>query len=514
MNIAGLLLFIVFLLVALALFIFGICLSVKAVKSKGKQLAYEILFKKLLIYGCAFAISLMTSLLFIFLWNNIQAKWYEYLSASLGSAIFGFSFYLAITLFISHYYGKNIDEKLDKWFFRWMILGFVSSIIFFFVTLDGFADYINLAHPLANAISFKSGLAYPGEKGSIAFYAICILCGAILVYFYCDHKLYMEYGKHGLLESTFFVALPAGVIGARLFYVIGNWSSEFAGEAWYKPFEIWNGGLTILGGALTGIVVGVLWFMWRNKGYNIFIVVDIALPSILIAQTIGRWGNFFNCEVHGIAMSEEYWSWLPKIIFNNIHWGHDGGSSLVSSNQVYVPLFLIEGAFNLLGFFVIAHLFGRRLRKWTALGDLAFSYFIWYGLVRAIMEPLRDKEYIMDSFWSWFWSLAFIMVGTLAIILNHVIRNAIKAKKGTLHPKSSWFKSGLIGSIVMAFLGLACVVIAIVMIANSDQKLEVGFSLFNSALIILTFGVSFLGTLGISLPYMVRGLKARQECNA
>ena len=518
MNVLGLIFFILFLVGAIVILVLGLINVSKSVKSQGQKLSYEILLKKLLIYGIAFAVSLTSAFLFIYAMNDITAKWNEYLAAGLGGLIFSFSFFFGLTLFITHYYGKNINEKLDKWFFRWMIISIISSFIFLFVTLDGFADYINLTSPLPNGINFEEGWAYPGvfgEKPNIAWYALCILTGAIIVYFYCDHQLYRQYGRHGILESTFLVALPAGIIGARLFYVIGNWNSEFANDP-MSMFEIWNGGLTILGGALTGIVVGVLWFMWRNKGYNIFIIMDIALPSILIAQAVGRWGNFFNCEVHGIEMSGTYWSWLPKIIYNNMQFGHDGNTNLFlqGNGNIFVPLFLIEGAINLLGFFLIAYLFGKKLRKFTDFGDLAAGYFIWYGLVRAIMEPLRDSRYIMDSFWSWFWSLAFIAFGALAIILNHTIRNIIKNKKGLMKPKTSWFKTGLIGSSVLLFVSLALIICSIVMIAQSDHTLQVGFSPFNLGLIILTVGISLFGGLAVSIPYIVRGYRLKRSENA
>lgn len=514
MKIAAIILFILFLLISITILVLGLVNVAKSVKSKGEKLAYEILFQKILIYGAAFGVSLMTTLLFTYLMNDITAKWYEYVAAALGGVMFGFCFFVGLCTFITHYYGKNIENKLDKWLFRWMIAGITLSLVFFFVMMDGFADYLNLTRPLCNGINFTKGWAYPdGPLSNIAWYALCILTGAIIVYFYCDHKLYLEYGKHGLLESTFFVALPAGIIGARLFYVIGQWS-DFASNP-ISALYIWEGGLTILGGALTGIVVGVAWFMWRNKGYNIFLVMDIILPSILVAQAIGRWGNFFNCEVHGLEVSGAYFSWLPKIIYNNIQFGGDGNIQAAAGN-VFVPLFLIEGCLNFLGFFILAHLFGKRLRRFTEIGDLAAGYFIWYGLIRALLEPLRYKEYIMNDFWSWFWSLAFILVGVLAIIANHTIRDIIRKKKNKMFPNQTWYKRGLISSIIYGSLGLVLIGVSIAMIATSDHLLKVGLEhyQFLSGLVILTIGICLLGLLSISIPRLVRGIKYQKEQHA
>ena len=103
-------------------------------------------------------------------------------------------------------------------------------MIFFFIFTDGYAAY--WTYPLVNGINFDSGFVSPDSSVSpnIAWYALCILGGALFVYFLCDHKMYIQYGKHGLFESTFLVAFPAGILGARLFYVIGNWNLEFANQ--------------------------------------------------------------------------------------------------------------------------------------------------------------------------------------------------------------------------------------------------------------------------------------------
>lgn len=515
MNILGLIFCLIFLAGAIAIFALGLANVLKSVKSQGKIISYKTLTRRLLFFSIGFAVSLMTSLLFIYLTNNIQAKWYEYVATSVGGLIFGISFFLAVHFFIFHYYGKDINATLDKWLFRGLILFSISSLVFLFVTFDGFADYLNLTRPLPNGFSFTEFIVYPpvseGPDTHIAWYAICILIGAIIVYFYCDHRMYQQYGKHGILESTFMVAFPAGIIGARLFYVLGE-LDQFIDEPLFidnlfSMINIRDGGLTILGGAPCGIVAGVLWFMWRNKGYNIFVVADIIVPAILIAQAVGRWGNFFNCEVHGLEMSGEYWSWLPKIIYNNIQFGNDGNTNLSGDGNVFVPLFLIEGMMNMAGFFLISQLFGKKLRQHTAFGNLALGYFIWYGLVRAILEPLRDSQYIMKDFWSWFWSLAYIMVGVLGIILNHTIRNAINKKNGLIKPKKSWYKTGLINTIVFASTGVAFIAISAVLIATSTREFDIGISnyQFFLGLITSTVGISLLGLLAISIPYMIRG---------
>ena len=284
------------------------------------------------------------------------------------------------------------------------------------------------------------------------------------------------------------VAFPAGIIGARLFYVIGNWGKEFAGEPWYKCFMIWEGGLTILGGALMGIVVGVAWFMWRNKGYSIWLAVDIIVPTILIAQAVGRWGNFFNCEVYGTLQPVKNWFWLPTFIKNNAMYNTNGGVD--SIDMIHVPLFFIECLTNFFGYFVIAHVFGKALRKYTELGDLAFGYIIWYGLTRVFMEPLRDPEFNMgnDGYWSWIWSLAFVIGGALAIGINHFVRYLKSNNQANklVH---------IIGTASVGVVGLALLGVGIGLMSTSTFSKTLALNQFNWGLIVLALGISLLLTL-------------------
>ena len=291
------------------------------------------------------------------------------------------------------------------------------------------------------------------------------------------------------------MAFPAGIIGARLFYVIGNWNVEFATaeNPFLEAINITKGGLTILGGAITGIVIGVGWFLWRNKGYSIWIAVDIIVPTILIAQAVGRWGNFFNCEVHGVLSPISSWQWLPRFIWENARYSSTNGWA--PDGQLWVPLFLVECITNLAGYFVIAYLFGKLLRKHTALGDLALGYVVWYGLTRVLMEPLRDTSFNMgkDGYWSWIWSLVFVIGGALLIALNHLIRYLLK-------PRNVNQKQYIIGSIATGVSALALLIPGIILMATSKFEQNLVLNQFNWGLIILSLGISILFGLVITIP--------------
>ena len=476
---------------------FGLYLTIQFLRNRIPPIPFNKLIKRIFVVIGVFTLSFATMMISIYLWAGIKPKAYELTAAIVGGLLVGFLGSVSLFSFLFHYYGgkeeKGISEQFDKWMFKALMAAFPLFLISIFFLTDGFANYVS--YPLANGINFTKGFVSPAdaEGTNIAFYALCILSGAIYVYFLCDHKFYLEYGKHGILESTFLVAFPAGIIGARIFYVIGNWNVEFANEVWYKCFMIWEGGLTILGGALTGIVVGVAWFMWRNKGYNIWLAVDIIVPTILIAQAVGRWGNFFNIEVYGKLSSIDNWWWLPRFIVNNMRFDNSG--TVLADDMIHVPLFFIECITNLLGYFIIAHVFGRALRKYTELGDLAFGYIIWYGLTRLFMEPLRDAEFNMgnNGYWSWIWSLAFVIGGSLAIGVNHLVRY-LKNKKERNR------LAHIIETICVGVVSLTLIVVGIVMMSSSSFSKELVLNKFNWGLIVLALGISVLFGLLITLP--------------
>ena len=500
------------------LVLFAICagISIYQCVSLVKTPMIEVNYKSFLLKSGAFvvgaAISFLVAAFGLAMWTNANLDFLHGFELAAGSLLFALTLFTAINCFIIHYYGKNIPEKLDKWLFRLIIIGFSAALVMFFVFTNGLAPYID-QYPIFNGISFTKGLVRPndGESTNIAFYALCILSGAILVYFLCDHYMYKEYGEHGILESTFFVAFPAGIIGARIAYVVGNWSKEFANQPFWHVFAIWEGGLTILGGAIGGIVVGALWYMWRNKGKSIWIPFDIVLPAILIAQAVGRWGNFFNCEVHGYEVAQSSFQWLPEIIWRNGIYSSE--LEYAAEGNMFVPLFFIEAVVNLLGYFVLAHVFGRALRKYTEMGDVGFGYIIWYGLTRVFMEPLRHPAFQMgeEGYWSWVWSMIFVVVGTLLIVANHIVRSILRKKRDAYIVQENDKKVGLIGTIIIAVVGIGLIVLGAVLMTTNQFIIKVDYNGFNVGLILLILGVSVFLCLGISLKKLIFAIKKPQN---
>ena len=379
----------------------------------------------------------------------------------IGNLIFGASFIALWFAFYVRFYKKDLAEKCFK---RTRIVLFASIPVAFFSFIlagEGLGPY--LSYPLISGFGINGNgfiaYNYLNERSSyysgglhIALYGVVILTGAIIAFKMSDHHMYQKYGKHGILDSVFLVAFPAGILGARLWYVVGNWNGDVSGITpfsqrvangeWWSIFAIWEGGLTILGGAVGGILVGALFFIFRRKAFDLRVAMDLVMPTILVAQAVGRWGNFFNHEVYGTLTMMEDWPLLPTWIKYMMATGFtDGAPNLVPISEtigdvvytgnMYVPLFLIESVFNMCGYFVIY--FGVRniWRKHRAIGSLSMFYLIWYGICRIIMEPLRDPHFNMgtNGQWSIWNSMIYIILGVVGIIFMQVFAY-IRAKKG------------------------------------------------------------------------------------
>ena len=260
----------------------------------------------------------------------------------------------------------------------------------------------------------------------IRFYALFILTGALLALFLSSYHARKRGYPWDVFDLTFILAFPAGIIGARIWFVIAEWATKFGPNFASDPFamfRMWEGGLAIQGGVIGGVLVGVLTVVLRRKGMDPLEACDFVIPTILIAQAIGRWGNFFNGEVYGQYVSEEAYSFLPNFIINNMP---------SSSSNIAVPLFIIEALINIGGYFILARGLKTVFKNHLKNGDMAFSYFIFYGLVRALLEPLRNAQYIMggeNNMKSFYMAIAFVIGGVLAIVANHLIRHYLTKKK-------------------------------------------------------------------------------------
>ena len=165
-----------------------------------------------------------------------------------------------------------------------------------------------------------------------------------------------------------------GIVGARLYHVVTSWSE--VPDEWWGVFAVWKGGLGVWGGILFGVLAGAV--VVKRAGHSVFAFMDAVAPGLLLAQAIGRWGNWFNQELYGEP--------------TNLPWGleidleHRPEDINLLQEDTFHPVFLYEFLWNLLGVGVLL-LLDRRFRfRPPALFAL---YVAWYTAFRAFEETLR-----------------------------------------------------------------------------------------------------------------------------
>lgn len=171
--------------------------------------------------------------------------------------------------------------------------------------------------------------------------------------------------------------IPFGVVGARLYYVAFAWDTFR-----HNPISIlyvWQGGLAIYGGVIGGLLA--VWLFSRRKKIAFPRLTDIIVPGLILAQAIGRWGNYFNMEAYGMEVTDPGWQFFPFAVLIP----HGDGASW------HMATFFYESMWNLMVFLALYTSRKRMLHP----GDLTLWYFAAYGCGRLMIEGLR-----MDSLWA------------------------------------------------------------------------------------------------------------------
>lgn len=230
-----------------------------------------------------------------------------------------------------------------------------------------------------------------GENFSLYWYGIIITFGIIFAFLYTVFRGYYEKIKtDDIIDVTLWTVI-LGVIGARLYYVLTSLDNYIPDpfdffEFVKNVFNLRQGGLAIYGGIICGILGIVI--ATKIKKMNTIKLMDMAGPGVMLAQAMGRWGNFFNGEAFGGIVSEGhplYFIRMGLISNNSI-------SDFSTTDMVYVhPTFLYESIWNIVGFVIIQFFYKKK--KFN--GQIACMYLSWYGFGRMFIEGLRtDSLYI------------------------------------------------------------------------------------------------------------------------
>jgi prolipoprotein diacylglyceryl transferase len=227
-------------------------------------------------------------------------------------------------------------------------------------------------HVLASIPSPSSGEVTVGGVALHA-YGVMLLLGILAAVWLAGRRWTRRGGDWDLVFRVAMWGVAGGVVGARLYHVVTSWS-EVPDPKWQGVFEIWKGGLGVWGGILGGVLAGA-WVV-RRSGNSVYAFMDVSAPGILLAQAIGRWGNYFNQELFGKPTDLP---WGLEIDVQNRPQQYIG-------DPTFHPLFLYESLWSLLGVGVLL-LVDRRFRI-RAPGLFAL-YVAWYTAFRAFEETLR-----------------------------------------------------------------------------------------------------------------------------
>lgn len=218
----------------------------------------------------------------------------------------------------------------------------------------------------------------------LRWYSLLILAGVLIAYFLIMHETKRQHMKSDFMFNLIFWALIFGILGARLYYVLFN--LDYYLDNFVEIFKIWNGGLAIHGGLIAGLITIIVYC--KKYKVNIKKVLDIVAPALLLAQAIGRWGNFFNSEAYGSAVSYQTlldMKIIPQFIIDNMYIG----------GEYHLPMFYFESIAAVIG--VIIMLIIRRF-KYIKCGQVISFYLIWYGAVRFVIEIFRTDSLMLADF--------------------------------------------------------------------------------------------------------------------
>ena len=249
----------------------------------------------------------------------------------------------------------------------------------------------------------------------IYWYGVIIATGLFLGLYLATKESDRLGLEKDLMVDLIVFAAPIAIVFARIYYVIFEWEA-YKGGPWWNVFAIWEGGIAIHGALIGAVLTAIVFAKVRNVSF--WQIADIAAPSLILAQAIGRWGNFMNQEAHGGPMSEaayqNFHQYLPDFIMNQ----------MCIEGVMYYPTFLYESVWNLFVFGLLL-----LIRKYNPYrGELFLSYTVLYSIGRFFIEGMRT-----DSLY--FGVLRQAQLISVVLIVCAIILIIYRRKKGIVQRK-------------------------------------------------------------------------------
>jgi len=219
---------------------------------------------------------------------------------------------------------------------------------------------------------------------AIHWYGIIIASGVLLAVYLSSKEATRRNVNEDHILNLILWALPFTLIGARLYYVAFKWPYYAAHPS--EIIAIWHGGIAIYGGLIAAVIVFIVYT--RVQWLSIWLILDIVSPTVMIAQAIGRWGNFMNQEAFGAVTS--------KAFLEGIHLPNFIIQQMFINGAYRQPTFLYESFWNVVGFALIMSV--RHHSHWFKQGEIFLSYVMWYSFGRFFIEGMRtDSLYVMPG---------------------------------------------------------------------------------------------------------------------
>lgn len=250
---------------------------------------------------------------------------------------------------------------------------------------------------------------------TIHFYALCIIVGVAAAIYIGNRRFVAAGGAQGVVSDVAIVAVPSGIIGGRLYHVITSPELYFgSGRDWKSAFYIWQGGLGIWGAISLGFLGAfVAYRRHHKKNLSFAIFADALAPALLIAQAIGRWGNWFNKELFGGPLSAP---WALEIPARYRPIGY-------TSQETFHPVFLYESLWCVAAA-VLLMTYGKRFQLQP--GSIFALYVALYSFGRGFIETLRldDAHLILGVRLNVWTSLILFAASLIYLRFNNLRRNS------------------------------------------------------------------------------------------
>lgn len=252
----------------------------------------------------------------------------------------------------------------------------------------------------------------------VRWYGI-IIASAVVIATYLSVR---EGKRRGIAEDNIYDlilwGLPVAIICARIYYVIFEWG--YYSQNLNQVYRIWDGGIAIYGGLIGAVIVLVT--LCKKRGISPWLMLDVASPTVIMSQGIGRWGNFMNQEAHGRATTLSFLQelHLPSFIIRQMN----------IAGTYYQPTFLYESIWDLTGFVLLMLL--RHQKHLFKRGEVFFTYVIWYSFGRFFIEGMRTDSLMLGPLRVSQWLSVILFFGAIIWL----------AMRRYWRPLDSWYLDG------------------------------------------------------------------------